>query len=46
MLGMVESGKLEPGKLVQRTVKLEEVSGVLESMENFGTLGVLVINQY
>lgn len=46
MLGMVESGKLDPGKLVHRTVKLEEVSGVLESMENFGTLGVVVINQY
>jgi D-arabinose 1-dehydrogenase-like Zn-dependent alcohol dehydrogenase len=46
MLQMVESGKLNPGKLVHRKVKLEEASGVLESMDKYGTVGVTVINQY
>jgi len=46
MLQMVENGKLAPGKLVHRKIKLEEASSVLESMDKYGTVGVTVINQY
>jgi D-arabinose 1-dehydrogenase-like Zn-dependent alcohol dehydrogenase len=46
MLQMVESGKLAPGKLVHRRIKLEEASGVLEAMDKYGTVGVTVITQY
>jgi threonine dehydrogenase-like Zn-dependent dehydrogenase len=46
MLRMVESGKLKPGKLVHRTIGLEEASGVVESMDKYGTLGVTVITKY
>ena len=46
MLRMVESGKLKPGKLVHRTIGLEETSGVVESMDKYGTLGVTVIARY
>jgi len=46
MLQMVENGKLNPGKLVHKKIKLEEASGVLESMDKYGTIGVTVINQY
>src|SRR5262249_38636742 len=46
MLRMVECGKLKPGKLVHRTIGLEEVSDVVESMDKYGTLGVTVINKY
>lgn len=46
MLRMVEAGALAPGKLVQRTIGLDEVSGVLESMDGFGTVGVTVIERY
>jgi D-arabinose 1-dehydrogenase-like Zn-dependent alcohol dehydrogenase len=46
MLQMVEAGRLKPGKLVHRKIKLEEASGVLESMDKYGTIGVTVIAQY
>ena len=46
MLGMVETGKLAPGKLVQQRIRLEEASGVLESMDRYGTVGVTVIDRY
>jgi len=46
MLQMVESGKLAPGKLVSKTVALEDAGAVLASMDQFATLGVTVINQY
>jgi threonine dehydrogenase-like Zn-dependent dehydrogenase len=46
MLQMVENGKLNPGKLVHKKIKLEEASGVLESMDKYGTVGVTVISQY
>ena len=43
---MVEAKKINPGKLVHKKIKLEEASGVLESMDKYGTIGVTVINQY
>jgi D-arabinose 1-dehydrogenase-like Zn-dependent alcohol dehydrogenase len=46
MMAMIEAGRLNPGKLVSRTVSLAEASGVLASMEAFGTLGVVAIDQF
>ncbi|MCW5890523.1 MAG: zinc-dependent alcohol dehydrogenase family protein [bacterium] len=46
MLRMVEAGRLDPGKLVTRTIGLEEASSVLEAMDQYRTLGVTVIGQY
>lgn len=46
MLAMVEAKKLDPGKLVARTVGLEDVTAVVESMGSYATTGVTVITQY
>ena len=46
MLRMVEAGTLTPGKLVGRTVPIEQVSEVLASMTQYGTLGATVVNQW
>jgi D-arabinose 1-dehydrogenase-like Zn-dependent alcohol dehydrogenase len=46
LLAMVESGKLHPEKLISKTISLEEVNGVLESMSQYGTLGSVVINRF
>ncbi len=46
MLQMVQSGKLAPGKLVSRTVPLEEAGSVLAAMDSFATVGVTVIDRY
>jgi D-arabinose 1-dehydrogenase-like Zn-dependent alcohol dehydrogenase len=46
MLRMVETGRLDPGKLVSKTIGLEDASGVLESMDKYQTLGVTVIDKY
>ncbi|HZG59255.1 MAG TPA: zinc-dependent alcohol dehydrogenase family protein [Anoxybacillus sp.] len=46
LLAMVESGKLHPEKLISKTISLEETSGVLESMSQYGTLGSVVINRF
>jgi D-arabinose 1-dehydrogenase-like Zn-dependent alcohol dehydrogenase len=46
MLRMVEAGRLNPGKLVHRRIGLEEASGVLETMDKYGTVGVTVITKY
>jgi D-arabinose 1-dehydrogenase-like Zn-dependent alcohol dehydrogenase len=46
MLAMVEARKVAPGKLVSRTVGLEDVNSVVESMGSYGTTGVTVIASY
>ena len=46
MLAMVESGRLKPGRLVHKKIGLAEASGVLESMDKYGTVGVTVIAKY
>ena len=46
MLRMVEAGKLTPGKLVHRTIGLEDVNDVLTSMDTFANVGVTVIERY
>jgi D-arabinose 1-dehydrogenase-like Zn-dependent alcohol dehydrogenase len=46
MLGMVETGRLAPGKLVQQRIGLEQAGEVLASMDRYGTVGVTVIDRY
>jgi D-arabinose 1-dehydrogenase-like Zn-dependent alcohol dehydrogenase len=44
VLQMVEGGKLDPARLVTGTVGLEGVTDVLNSMSEFGTVGVSVVD--
>jgi D-arabinose 1-dehydrogenase-like Zn-dependent alcohol dehydrogenase len=46
MLRMVESGKIQPGKLVQGTVRIEEAGDVLASMGGSSPSGTRVINRW
>lgn len=46
LLVMVERGKLHSEKLISKTISLEEASGILESMPQYGTLGFVVINRF
>jgi len=46
MLRMVESGKIQPGKLVQGTLRIEEVGDVLAGMGSSSPSGLLVINEW
>lgn len=46
MLRMISSGKLQPEKLVARTMRLEEVITALPAMNDFVQQGVQVINQF
>jgi D-arabinose 1-dehydrogenase-like Zn-dependent alcohol dehydrogenase len=46
MMQMVETGKLRPGKLVSRTIPVDEAGTVLASMDKFATVGVTVIDRY
>jgi D-arabinose 1-dehydrogenase-like Zn-dependent alcohol dehydrogenase len=46
LLAMVESGKLQPGRLVNRRVPVEEVGSVLAAMDTFATTGVTVVDRY
>ena len=46
MLNMIATGKLDPGKLVTRTLPLEETGTVLASMGDFATIGIPVISSY
>jgi alcohol dehydrogenase len=46
MLSMVERGRLAPGKLVSRTVSVDDAGDVLSSMDSFATIGVTVIERY
>jgi D-arabinose 1-dehydrogenase-like Zn-dependent alcohol dehydrogenase len=43
MLRMVESGQINPSSLVNKQVSLDDVSGVLEEMTDFNTLGYTVL---
>ena len=43
---MVEAKKLDPGKLVSRTIGLEDVTSVVASMGSYATTGVTVIARY
>jgi alcohol dehydrogenase len=45
MLGMILSGKLQPEKLIDRTISLEEAASALPEMDRFEHKGVLVIDR-
>jgi len=46
MLGMISAGTLSPGKLIGRSISLEESIDALTSMSDFSTRGVTIINQF
>lgn len=43
---LVESGSVDPGKLVTREVALSDVSDRLAAMSDFGTLGMEVVTEF
>ncbi|WUH98983.1 alcohol dehydrogenase catalytic domain-containing protein [Spirillospora sp. NBC_00431] len=46
LLNMIEAGRLDPGRVVSRTVRLDEAGDVLRSMATYDTLGVVVIDEF
>jgi D-arabinose 1-dehydrogenase-like Zn-dependent alcohol dehydrogenase len=46
MLAMCESGLLEPGKVVSRTIGLEDITDVLEAMADYDTTGIVVVDRF
>ena len=46
MLDMIGNGQLEPGKLIGRTITLEECVSVLPSMDRNPSPGVMIINSF
>ena len=43
---MIKNGKLNPDKLVEKTINLEEAKIALPKMDNFENTGVLIINSF
>ena len=43
---MIKSGKVQPAKMLGRTISLEEAPEVLINMDKFEHLGVTVINKF
>jgi D-arabinose 1-dehydrogenase-like Zn-dependent alcohol dehydrogenase len=46
MLQMVAAGQLKPGKLIGRTVPIEQAGEVLASMTQYATLGATVVDRW
>jgi alcohol dehydrogenase len=46
MLEMIKNGKLHPGRLIGKTISLEESTQALPNMNNFSETGVIVINEF
>ncbi|WP_367388278.1 zinc-dependent alcohol dehydrogenase family protein [Lewinella sp. LCG006] len=46
MLTMIKQGRLQPEKLIEKTITLEEVIVALPEMNNFKNKGVIVINKF
>ncbi len=46
MLDLIAEGKLEPQRLIGRTIPLEEAPGELEAMGGFGSVGITVIDRF
>lgn len=46
MFNMIHSGKLNPGKLIEKTISLEEAARVLPNMNTFEHKGILVIDNF
>jgi alcohol dehydrogenase len=45
LLGLLESGSIEPGRLVRREVTLDDVPDRLAAMTDYGTTGVEVVTE-
>jgi alcohol dehydrogenase len=46
MLRMIREGKLQPEKLIEKTISLEDAALALPKMDDFKQRGVLVINRF
>jgi len=46
MLGLISTGRLEPQKLIGKTVPLEEAPSELSAMTHFGAVGITVIDRF
>ena len=46
MFDMISSGKLNPGLLIGKTIRLEEAPKELEQMDHFDALGITVIDKF
>jgi len=46
LLRLISAGTLDPGRLVSRTVTLEDVSDRLAAMTDYGTTGVEVVTEF
>jgi alcohol dehydrogenase len=46
MIDLITSGKLEPQRLIGKTIALEEAPAELEAMTDFGSVGVTVIDRF
>lgn len=46
MLGMIKSGKLNPSKLIKKTINLEEATLALPDMNKFEHTGMVVIDSF
>ena len=46
MLEMIKNKKLNPGKLIQKNISLEEAVMALQEMDKFENTGVMVINSF
>ncbi|MFC5971413.1 zinc-dependent alcohol dehydrogenase family protein [Halomarina salina] len=46
IFAMMDAGKLDPGRIVTETISLEEVPDVVSSMDDYGTVGIPVCNEF
>jgi alcohol dehydrogenase len=46
MLEMIATGKLQPERLIDRTISLEDVVTALPAMNDFGQVGVMVVDRF
>ena len=46
LMEMIQVGKLQPKKLIQKTISLDESLGELTNMDNFKSIGVTVIDKF
>jgi alcohol dehydrogenase len=46
IFSMMETGKLDPGRVVGETVSLEDVPDVVESLGDYDTVGIPVCTEF
>ena len=46
LLAMIKAGRIDPGRLIHRTVDLEEGARVLERLDTFEEIGFTIINRF